>query len=212
MNKTVFINGSPKRNRAVSEKYLEILKDGFSDAVEVEELYVYAMEFNGIEFEKIINSDAVVMALPLYVDSVPAGVIEFMRAFRRHAEENEVDGPSFHFIINCGFMEHEQNDTAIRILKKFAEKAGFKYGGGISIGSGAMILGTDRASELKALIRKMAVEIENRNVTTEAYAINVDMQKEKFREVFNQVWIDVAEKKGLSEENLKRKYYADVNS
>ena len=183
------------------------MSEGFSSAEDTEKLYVYGMDFNEEEFELIKGADSVIMALPLYVDGVPSRVIEFMNAYAKFNEKNDAGKPKFYFIINCGFMEHEQNNTAIKILRSFSEKSGFAFGGGISIGSGAMILGTDEAAKVKELLKKLAAEAEKQEDIKEALQINVNMPKEKFRVVFNQVWIDVAAKKGLTEEDLRSRYY-----
>lgn len=207
MNKTVLINGSPKRNKAVSDKYLAIMSEGLSENVGIQELYIYGMELNNEEFDILKGADSIVMALPLYVDGVPARVVEFMKAFKESGSCSGSAKPKFYFIINCGFMEHEQNDVAIRILKNFAVKSGFEFCGGVSIGSGAMILGTSEAEEAKSLLTKLAEKVEKMESSIEIFETNVKIPKEKFQKIFNQVWIDVAAKKGLTEEDLKSRYF-----
>ena len=42
-------------------------------------------------------------------------------------------------LVNCGFVESEQNITAQSMVRLFCEDMGFQWAGGISIGAGGMV-------------------------------------------------------------------------
>ena len=156
MRKVIFLNGSPKKRKAVTEKLINKVKENLNNRVESETVYIYETEFSEELFEMIDGADAAVMAQPLYVDCLPARVLEFMKAYGDFAKNREPSGTGLYFIINCGFMENRQNDTAIRILELYAEKTGFDFRGGVSVGSGAIILNTNKKDRLETMLKNLA--------------------------------------------------------
>ena len=91
-------------------------------------------------FEAIDRADVVLFAAPLYVDSLPAPAIralELIAAHRRSGDAKHV--PRFVSIINCGFVEPSQNDTCQAILQRFADRTGFDWVTGVSLGGGGQI-------------------------------------------------------------------------
>ena len=91
-------------------------------------------------FEAIDRANVVLFTAPLYVDSLPAPAIralELIAAHRRSGDAKRV--PRFVSIINCGFVEPSQNDTCQRILQRFADRTGFDWVAGVSLGGGGQI-------------------------------------------------------------------------
>ncbi len=93
----------------------------------------------------IDTSDLVVLATPLYFDSLPSHVIAALEsvALRREARPPVVTPGSQRFacLLNCGLPEAHHNQTAIRICGEFAKEAGFEWAGGLALGAGEMIGG-----------------------------------------------------------------------
>ncbi len=209
MKKLLMLNGSPKKRKAVSDRLLGLLNEGICDRMLTETIYLYETEFNEALFEKICAADCIVMAQPLYVDCLPAGVIEFMEEISKYVKERSEDLPELYFILNCGFPEDSQNTAAIMILETFCRKTGFYFGGGVAVGSGAMILNSWKAEEVGNLLKKTADRIcgEDSDDTEKVYRINVGMAKILFRAKSDKMWIEAGEKKGLTKKDLKKKYY-----
>lgn len=88
------------------------------------------------------DTDLVVLSCPLYVDSLPSGVTRFLEivAARREAETGRGE-KRFVALLNCGFPEARQCDTAIAICRCFARKAGMQWSGGMALGGGGAIAG-----------------------------------------------------------------------
>lgn len=109
--------------------------------------------------EAIDRADVVLFAAPLYVDSLPAPAI---RALERIAAHRRPAGakrpPRFVSIIQCGFVEPSQNDTCQRILRRFVDRVGFEWIGGVSLGGGGRIARRAR-SAIDLLIEAVDLEI-----------------------------------------------------
>ncbi len=88
-------------------------------------------------------ADVLVIAFPLYVDGLPASLMEYLQSYaesHRTVPPNERKQRVF-AIANCGFYEGEQNRTALEIVGHFCTSAGLDWCGGAGIGTGEMILG-----------------------------------------------------------------------
>jgi len=87
-----------------------------------------------------LAADLLVLATPLYIDSLPFLVtraLEHVAARARHAARK----PRFAAVINCGFPEAEQCIPAVQIARAFAAEAGMPWAGAIALGGGGMIDG-----------------------------------------------------------------------
>jgi hypothetical protein len=90
--------------------------------------------------EEVRQASLVVLATPLYWDSLPAAVIEAMEAL---AEDRRSRPPENRqrlvAIINSGFPEARQSDTALAICRRFAKETGFEWAGGLAMGAGGAV-------------------------------------------------------------------------
>ena len=81
-------------------------------------------------------ANLVVLATPLYVDGLPAPVIHALHRLVSHrAEAAPTSVPRFLSIINCGFVEPWQNETAQNMLQQFCDRARLEWVGGLSLGA-----------------------------------------------------------------------------
>lgn len=126
-----YINGSPKLNNSASNKFLNDIKN-----IEDNTYYIYKDKYEDI-INSIINSKTIVIAFPLYADSPTSGVLDFLE----YVENNDFDlsNKNLYVVVNCGFFEPEQNETAFRIIKCFCDKKQINFMGGLSIGAGPII-------------------------------------------------------------------------
>lgn len=86
----------------------------------------------------VATADLFVLVTPLYVDAFPAlatHVLEHVASVRTQAS-----APArFAVLVNCGFPEAEQNRTALRIARHFADSAGYTWAGGLPLGGGGAV-------------------------------------------------------------------------
>jgi multimeric flavodoxin WrbA len=92
------------------------------------------------------GADVVVLATPLYVDSLPAPVTEALEALARRRTPEAASRPRFLAIVNCGFPEAVHTDTALAICRLWAREAGLDWIGGLGIGGGGMLAGKPLAA------------------------------------------------------------------
>lgn len=136
--------GSAKKEQSNSQSlgtYLieKLQQKGF----EAETLFVRSAVKETDKFIGAIErADIIVLASPLYVDSLPYSVVRSMEQVAEHRKNLKSDKKQlFATIINCGFPEAHQNNTAIAICRRFAEEAGFGWAGGLGLGGGEAIGG-----------------------------------------------------------------------
>ena len=99
------------------------------------------------------ESDLIIFAFPLYVDSLHSQVIETLELIAEHAKgKHDLDEKSFVAISNSGFPEAKQNSTALAVCRLFAKQVGFNWAGGLAMGGGEMIAGQP-LSELGGRVR-----------------------------------------------------------
>lgn len=100
--------------------------------------------------EKSAAADLILLVFPLYIDSLP---FLLMRALEILAEEPPGLGretpPEIAAIVNNGFPEPYQNVIALGICRRFAEKAGLTWMGGMALGAGEALFGGQRFGETR---------------------------------------------------------------
>ena len=124
------------------------------------------------------QADIIVIAFPLYVDSLPYLVIRTLEliAKNRKVIKNLMD-QSLLCIVNCGFPEAHQNDTAITICRKFASETGFMWAGGLTLGAGEVINGKS-LPEVKSMARHV---IKSLNLTADSLAAGKSIPQEAIK-------------------------------
>ncbi len=161
--------GSPKTNGGMSMIMAEYLASRLKEIhVEVEIKHVHNSIDSGKEselFYAIERAEAVVLFFPLYVDSLPSGVIRFFELFLEYRGENGGKGKAFYAIANSGTPESIQSTVALEICVLFARDTGFSWNGGGAVGGAGVLEGktleesASRAKSLRAGLALLAVSI-----------------------------------------------------
>jgi len=102
----------------------------------VEKVHVHTAvrSAEGIEdaLAAIARADVVLLFAPLYVDSFAAPVIALLETIAgRRAGRVRLFA-----LVQCGFPEGAQNETALALLEQFAAEAGWEWLGGLAFGGG----------------------------------------------------------------------------
>jgi multimeric flavodoxin WrbA len=134
--------GSPKTKKSSSYLLGEYLFHKFAEqSIETETVFVHnavrSPDKMDALLEAVDRADLAVLAFPLYVDSLPAPVIEALEAIALH-RRGRAGSPAQRFaaIANCGFPEAFHNATALAICETFARQAGYAWAGWLSLGGG----------------------------------------------------------------------------
>ncbi len=169
LKSALLLIGSPKTNGGTSMVMAEHLASRLRDLnVETEIRHIHQAIDGGKEddlFDAIGRADALVLISPLYVDSLPSGVIRFFELFLERKGKNGGNEKPFYAIINSGFPESLQSTVALEICVLFARDTGFTWNGGGAIGAGPLLEGKTleesggRTKNLRAGLALLAVSM-----------------------------------------------------
>lgn len=86
------------------------------------------------------EADVIVLAFPLYADSLPSHAVQAMELLAARRPSREAPKPQrLVAIVNCGFPESSQCATALAICRQFAEETGITWAGGLALGGGPLL-------------------------------------------------------------------------
>lgn len=81
-----------------------------------------------------------VLAFPLYDDSIPAGLLETLAGLeRRLAGRPGLGEIPVYGLVNCGFFEAAHNELAVEMLEIWRKRLGFRPGRILAVGGGEMV-------------------------------------------------------------------------
>lgn len=152
--------GSAKRPHSTSESLGSYLLKGLKKhGFETESMFVHRAlksdENKKRLLEAINRADLVIIAFPLYVDSLPYLLIRALELIAEHRRrKNREKIQRLMVIVNCGFPEAQHNNTALAICRQFARETGFEWAGGLSLGGGEAIHG-QALSEVEGMARNV---------------------------------------------------------
>jgi hypothetical protein len=120
-------------------------------------------------YEEIAAGDVIVLASPLYIDSIPSNVHKVLIELENYIKKENAENIIVYAIMNNGFYEGKQTRIAFEIIQNWCEHTGLKFGGGIGQGAGEMIGATKNTPiskgpfnnlgrELKLLVEKMELK------------------------------------------------------
>lgn len=145
--KVLLIIGSAKKASSTSESIgtylLEQLK---AKGFETEHLFCHRVYLKDRTCKELLaavaDADIIVLASPLYVDSLPSMVIRCLELIAKERKSKAVTKlQRLVAILNCGFPESHHNNTAISICRCFAKEAKVEWAGGLALGGGEAING-----------------------------------------------------------------------
>jgi len=143
--KVLLLVGSPRGLASVSHSlgnYLLSLLE--KRGMAIKKLLVYpalADEKKMAELLAAVDScSLLVLAFPLYVDHLPAPVIDLLqRVAERRQGRQAASTQTLAAIVNCGFPETAHCRPAQEIIGIFAKQAGFRFLGCLALGMGGTI-------------------------------------------------------------------------
>lgn len=140
LRRALLLVGSPRLEKSTSSSLGSYLFEQLNQhGVETETIFLYKAINTPERMEAlrqaIQRADLVVLAFPLYVDTLPAPVISVLENVVTNGTEKSKP-TRFAAIVNCGFPEASQNDSAVALCAEFSRAAGFEWMGGLSLGAG----------------------------------------------------------------------------
>jgi NAD(P)H-dependent FMN reductase len=143
--KALLLVGSPRGERSNSNAfgtYLLKKMESYGAEVSTEYMVRRANKPGGLETlaSAVDAADVIVIAAPLYIDSIPAYVIRALE----HIRDARKAVPAYKrqrlfVVVNSGFPEPEHNHIALDMYRLFARETGMEWAGGIPRGWGMAV-------------------------------------------------------------------------
>ena len=205
----VLMNGSFRGKSSNSNYFLDVLETQLNEKCE----RVHLNQMKDIETmaEKLKAADVLVIGMPLYVDGVPAQVVEFMENMYQ-AYKGQYQNLRVYVVSNLGFYESEQIRIQLETVKNWCNKMGMVYGGGLAIGAGEMLGGMSNVpinqgpnKKLGEGMGKLADAITRRECIANIYVEPAGFPRAFYMMAANMSWGRNVKKNGLTKKDLYRK-------
>lgn len=165
-SRVLLVIGSAKQSRSTSEALGTYLLDRLSErGFDAETLFLHRSLQRDYRVQAMLaasdRADILVLASPLYVDSLPYLATRALELIALH-RNTRVKGKRQRLlaIVNCGFPEAQHTETAIAICRRFAREAGFEWAAGLGLGGGEAINGRrlrKRSGMVRNVVRSLDV-------------------------------------------------------
>ena len=145
--RVLLLIGSPKQQNSTSESLGNYLIEKLqTQGFESESLFIHKVlksdDRRNMLLTAINNTELIIIAFPLYIDCLPYLVIKMMELVAEDRKgKKDLMKQRLVCIVNNGFPEPHQNDTAVAICRQFAKETGFNWAGGLQLGEGEAING-----------------------------------------------------------------------
>ena len=133
----LILNGSPKKKSSTSH-FLSKVMGLFLAGCNVRYASLRLPGGYPAILKQLEDIDALILAVPLYVDGIPSHVLEFMQQAERFCAEHGCRF-SLYVISNNGFIEGTHNKVHLKMYECWCRQAHITWGGGIGIGGGEML-------------------------------------------------------------------------
>ncbi|MGL4952079.1 MAG: hypothetical protein ACRC4L_03800 [Mycoplasma sp.] len=135
--KVLIINTSPRKSFSTS-KYLSSTLKFWLTGNKVDNITLKTITDYKKIIDKLHEIDQLVIATPVYVDSIPSTVLEYLKMLEIYVKEKSLKFDVYG-LVNCGFYEGKQTSSALKTLEFWSNRSGLNWCGGLGCGAGVMI-------------------------------------------------------------------------
>lgn len=194
MGRVMMINGSPRAPKSNSKKYAEM----FAKACPEQTAYYAVTKSNHVELcQSMADFFDVLLVFPLYADGIPVTLMCFLDTLEQYAPAHR---PRISVLINCGFLEPEQNNIAVDMLRLYCKRNGFPFGSVLQIGSGEAILSTPFRIFVRPKIKKLAAAVAAGQEQT--WTVTMPISKRMFLRASTTYWTNYGKRNGVTKEQM----------
>lgn len=205
----MMIDCSPKITESNSGYFLDIL----SKFIDEKDISKYKLVKNqGYEniINNILNVEILVIAFPIYVDSIPSHLLRFL-TFIEEEFKGQLKDIKVYVVANCGFYEGIQNKVALNIMKCWCKTMNLNWGQGIGIGSGEMMGGLKNIpidkgpnKSLGNALKILANNINSNESGEDIYTNPTGFPRLAFKLAANRTWVINAKRNGVTKKELDK--------
>lgn len=135
--RVLLLNGSPKQKFSASGYFLGLLGLALAGC-KTTRLHLSGPRVYSEVFAQFAHIDALVIAMPVYVDSIPSHMLRFLAAAEEFCRQNPCSFKVY-LVSNCGFYESRQCKNQLACMQSFCRAAGLEWGAGLGIATGEML-------------------------------------------------------------------------
>lgn len=195
MGSVIILNGSPRAPKSNSKRYAEL----FVKSCDCKTEYYNITKNNHEELcGKLGDFSDVLLVFPLYADGIPVTLLNFLKNLEKNPP---LQKPAISVLINCGFFEYRQNDTAVNMIELFCKQNGYRMGSVLKIGSGEAILDTPFKVFVTRKIKKLAASVSNEKYCTQHATMPIT--KGMFLKASTAYWTNYGKKNGITKEMME---------
>lgn len=194
MGRVIIINGSPRAPKSNSKAYSEIFRRYYEGNIDIFNITKNNHKDICLKLEEYTD---ILFVFPLYADGLPVTLLNFLKYLETNPPKNK---PIINVIINCGFIEPEQNTVCIDMIKLFCKENEYIFGSVLSIGSGEAILNTPFKVMIRWKMKKLAKAIQNHK--NEKLSVTMPLTKKMFIRASTSYWINYGKRNGITKEEM----------
>lgn len=195
MAELMIVNGSPRAPRSHSKRYAELFSASYPGST----IYENITPNNHQDLcDRMGEVSRLLVVFPLYADAIPVPLLNFLKFLEAHPPRQK---PTVSVLINCGFLEPEQNEVAVRMMRIFCRKNQYPFGSVLMIGSGEAILDTPFRVLAAGKIRRFAHSVALGDPRT--FQITMPLPKGLFVRAAGSYWEQYGKKYGTSKEQMQ---------
>lgn len=195
MDKVLILNASPRAPRSNSKEYAKLFSKFYHGKTE----YLDIKRTNHAALiEKLSDFSDLLFVFPLYADSIPVTLLNFLKDLEQVTPARK---PTISVLINCGFIEPQQNDIAVKMMRLFCRKNGYPFGSVLKVGSGEAILSTPFQVFLNAKVKKLARSIFLHRY--QVFQVTMPIPKRMFLKASSIYWEEYGKRNGCSKEEMQ---------
>ena len=195
MDKVLILNASPRAPRSNSKEYAKLFSKFYHGKTE----YLDIKRTNHAALiEKLSDFSDLLFVFPLYADSIPVTLLNFLKDLEQVTPARK---PTISVLINCGFIESQQNDIAVEMMRLFCRENGYPFGSVLKIGSGEAILSTPFQVFLNAKVKKLARSIFLHRY--QVFQVTMPIPKRMFLKASSIYWEEYGKRNGCSKEEMQ---------
>lgn len=195
MDEILILNGSPRAPRSNSLRYAKLFADCWPGTAHIQAVTAG----NHLELcREVGRNSRLLLVFPLYADSIPVTLLNFLKTLEENPPENK---PTVSVLINCGFLEWRQNDTAVQMVELFCRQNGYPFGSVLELGSGEAILDSPFRGIAARRIKKLAAAVAKGE--SRRFHGAMPLTKGLFLRAADSYWVSYGKKFGVTREQME---------
>lgn len=205
----ILLNCSYRGEKSNSNYFLSLLENTLTDTYK--RINLNQIKDTNRLVNELTEADSLVLGMPLYVDGVPAQVIELMENLYENHRES-IGALKVYVVTNLGFYEGEQADILIKITENWCKKMSFAYCGAVAIGAGELLgslrgVPSDKGPNkmLGKNMKALAVHINNGTATENTVVKPNGFSRRMYSFIGNMNWPQQVKRNGLKKKDIKRR-------